>query len=153
MIKFFFRFAEIVTTALIAMIRREISAVSAARRATIKRLLAPRTHNYPLKRKFGVFNIDTDVAGVTATPSGGSTNVTEGGATDTVQVALNTRPAPGNQVVISVQPQPQLDLGAGAGNAIELTFDTNNWNTPQIVTVGAPDNSSKARTPRSSAIA
>jgi hypothetical protein len=84
-------------------------------------------------------NVDTDVAGVTVTPTGGSTDVTEGGATDTVQVALNTRPAPGNIVVITVQPQPQLDVGAGPGTAIQLTFDTNNWNTPQNVTVGAND--------------
>lgn len=84
-------------------------------------------------------NIDTDVAGVTVTPTGGTTSVTEGGATDTVQVVLNTRPAPGNVVIIIVQPQPQLDVGAGSGTAIQLTFDTNNWNTPQVVTVSAPD--------------
>lgn len=85
-------------------------------------------------------NIDTDVAGVTVTQTGGMTSVTEGGATDTVQVVLNTRPAPGNVVVVTVQPQPQLDLGDGAGNPIQLTFDTNTWNTPQTVTVSAPDN-------------
>lgn len=84
-------------------------------------------------------NIDTDIAGVTVTPTSGTTDVTEGGASDTVQIVLNTRPAPGNVVVITVQPQPQLDVGAGAGEAIQLTFDTNNWNVPQTVTVSAPD--------------
>jgi hypothetical protein len=84
-------------------------------------------------------NIDTDIAGVTITPTGGSTNVTEGGATDTVDVVLNTKPAPGNQVVVTVQPQPQLNVGAGPGTAIQLTFDTNNWNTPQTITVSAND--------------
>lgn len=82
-------------------------------------------------------NVDNDVVGVSITETGGSTSVTEGGASDTVQVVLNTQPEPGNVVVINVQPQSQLNAGNGAGTPRQLTFTNANWNTPQAVTVNA----------------
>lgn len=87
-----------------------------------------------------IINVDDDTPSFTVTETGGSTDVTEGGATDTVSVVITTQPAPGNEVVISAQPQFQLDLGAGAGTGVLLTFDETNWNVPQSLTVTAVDN-------------
>jgi len=68
--------------------------------------------------------------GVVISQSGGTTAVTEGGATDTYTVVLATQP--GNDVIVSVTPTTQV----GATPA-SLTFTTANWNTPQTVTVTA----------------
>ncbi|MCL4207830.1 MAG: hypothetical protein KJ000_35540, partial [Pirellulaceae bacterium] len=76
-------------------------------------------------------------AGLVIVETGGSTAVTEGGATDTYSIALNSQPL-GN-VIVTVTPNAQLDLGAGAGMAISLTFTQANWNVPQLVTVTAVD--------------
>lgn len=86
-------------------------------------------------------NVDNDVVGVSITETSGSTNVTEGGASDTVQVVLNTQPEPGNVVVVNVQPSSQLNVGTGAGSVRQLTFTNANWNTPQAVTINASDDS------------
>ncbi len=76
-------------------------------------------------------------AGVTITQSGGTTDVTEGGATDTYTIVLNTQPT--GMVTVTVTPDAQLDLGAGAGVAVTRVFDSVNWATPQVVTVTAFD--------------
>jgi xanthine/CO dehydrogenase XdhC/CoxF family maturation factor len=82
--------------------------------------------------------IDNDVAGVTITPSGGSTSIDEEGPTsDTYTIVLNVRPT--SDVVATVKPDAQTDLGSGAGIAVTLTFTPVNWNTPQSVTVTAID--------------
>lgn len=78
-----------------------------------------------------VVNVDNDTAGVTVTQTGGSTTVTEGGATDTFTVVLNSRPASGS-VVVALSPGSQLTLSAPT-----LTFTTGNWNSAQSVTVTA----------------
>lgn len=76
---------------------------------------------------------DNDAAaGVTITQSGGSTNVTEGGATDTYTVVLDT--APTSDVTISLNPDSQVSL-----NHSFLVFTPANWNIPQTVTVTAVD--------------
>jgi hypothetical protein len=80
---------------------------------------------------------DNDVAGVSVTQTGGTTQVTEGGATDTFTVVLNTQPIA--NVTINVTPDGQLDLGGGPGVAVALMFTTANWQTPQPVTVSAVD--------------
>jgi hypothetical protein len=71
-------------------------------------------------------------AGVTLTQSGGSTNVTEGGATDTYTVVLNT--APTANVTITINPGTQVTVAPAT-----LTFTPANWNTAQTVTVTAVD--------------
>src|SRR5581483_8338871 len=71
-------------------------------------------------------------AGVTVTQSGGSTNVTEGGATDSYTVALNT--APTANVTITINPGTQLTVAPAT-----LTFTPANFSTPQTVTVTAID--------------
>ena len=61
-----------------------------------------------------------------------SINVTEGGATDTVNVSLATKPA--GAVFITPQPDAHLKVTPAF-----LTFDQNTWNTPQTFTVSAVD--------------
>ena len=68
--------------------------------------------------------------GVTVTESGGSTAVTEGGATDTYTVVLTSEPT-GN-VTITPAPGSQLTVSPAS-----LTFTASNWNVPQTVTVTA----------------
>ncbi len=71
------------------------------------------------------------------TESGGGTEVTEGGATDTFTVALATEPTGDVDVIFT--PDAQLDLGGGGATAITLTFTSANFDTPQTVTVTAVD--------------
>ncbi len=80
---------------------------------------------------------DNDSPGVSISQSGSSTDVTEGGNTDTYTVVLTT--APSANVIVTVTPDAQTDLGAGAGIAINLTFTAANWNAPQTVSVAAVD--------------
>jgi hypothetical protein len=84
-------------------------------------------------------NQDNDTAGVTVSETGGSTNVMEGGSTDSFTVVLNSQPASGNVVVVDLQPDSQVDLGNGPGVATQLTFTNANWNVPQSVIVAATD--------------
>jgi hypothetical protein len=71
-------------------------------------------------------------AGVTVTQSGGTTSVTEGGATDTYTVVLNS--APTANVTIALSPGTQVAVAPAT-----LTFTAANWNTAQTVTVTAVD--------------
>ncbi|WP_201864484.1 malectin domain-containing carbohydrate-binding protein [Microvirga soli] len=69
-------------------------------------------------------------AGVKVTQTGGSTAATEGGATDTFTVALNSPPAA--NVTISVNGTADV-----TGSPTTLTFTPGNWSTAQTVTVTA----------------
>ncbi len=64
------------------------------------------------------------------TESGGSTDVTEGGATDTFTVVLQTQPT--SDVVFDIVSQ---DPGAATVSSSTLTFTNSNWDTPQTITV------------------
>ncbi|AFY48280.1 putative extracellular nuclease [Nostoc sp. PCC 7524] len=75
---------------------------------------------------------DNDNAGVTITPSGRSTDVTEGGATDTYTVVLNGQPT--SNVTININTGSQLTT-----SPTTLTFTPQNWNIAQVVTVTAVD--------------
>lgn len=79
-------------------------------------------------------NYDNDIAGVTISESGSTTNVTEGGATDTYTVVLNTQPTA--NVTINVNGGAQTSVSPNS-----LTFTNSNWNTPQTVTVTAINDS------------
>jgi hypothetical protein len=74
---------------------------------------------------------DNDVAGVTLSKT--SATVTEGGATDSYTVVLNTEPTSTVQVVLS-SPSAQFTLSTST-----LTFATSVWNIPQSVTLMAVD--------------
>ncbi len=81
---------------------------------------------------------DNDTAGVTINESGGTTAVSEQGATtDSYTVVLKTPPS--SDVTVTVMPDAQTSVGGGAGVAINLTFATGDWNLPQTVTVTAVD--------------
>ena len=70
--------------------------------------------------------------GVSIVQSGGNTNVTEGGATDSYTVVLSTQPTA--NVTITISPDSQITT-----SATTLTFTTANWNVAQTVTVTAVD--------------
>ena len=90
-----------------------------------------------------VVNIeDNDVPGITVTESGGSTAVTEGGATDSFTVVLKTEPNQGvgsdGKVYITITVADVVDeTTVNGGGAVTLTFTTANWNTAKTVTVVA----------------
>ncbi|MCK5522439.1 MAG: ExeM/NucH family extracellular endonuclease, partial [Thiomargarita sp.] len=72
-------------------------------------------------------------ASIIITPTSGS-NVTEGGATDSFDVVLNTQPT--NEVTITVSPDSQTTVDKET-----LTFTDGHWNTVQTVEVTAVDDS------------
>ena len=74
--------------------------------------------------------ITSTAPGVTISQSGGSTAVTEGGATDTYTVVLTGEPTA--NVTITPSPDSQLTVSPPS-----LTFTTSNWSTPHTVTVTA----------------
>ncbi len=70
--------------------------------------------------------------GITVTQSGGTTNVTEGGATDDLSVVLIAPPTA--DVVVTLVPNAQVSVSPAT-----LTFTSANWNIAQSVTVTAVD--------------
>ena len=70
--------------------------------------------------------------GVSIVQSGGTTAVTEGGATDSYMVALNAQPTA--DVTLAIDAGTQLSTSSTL-----LTFTPLNWNVPQSVTVTAID--------------
>ncbi len=74
---------------------------------------------------------DNDVAGVTMTESVGSTVVAEGGATDSFTVVLTSQPTSTVQIAFTTSTEG-VTLSAMA-----LNFTSENWSTPQTVTVTA----------------
>ena len=74
---------------------------------------------------------------MSVTQSGGSTDVTEGGATDTLSVVLTG--APSADVTVTLTPDGESDLGSGVGAPHVLTFTTSDWDQVQVVTVTAND--------------
>jgi len=73
-------------------------------------------------------------AGIVLTESGGSTAVTEGGATDSYSIALATQPTA--SVTITATPNAQVSVSPAS-----LTFTTSNWATPQNISVTAVNDS------------
>ena len=80
---------------------------------------------------------DNDTVGVTIAESGGTTDVTEGGAADSYTVVLDSVPTA--NVDVTVTPDSQTDLGGRPGTTIVLTFTPANALTPQPVNVTAVD--------------
>ena len=74
-------------------------------------------------------------AGVKISESGGSTDVTEGGATDTYDVVLLSQPLTGTTVTITIATTD----GQTTTTPTSLIFDENDWDTPQTVIVTAVD--------------
>jgi hypothetical protein len=82
--------------------------------------------------------IDNDLGSVVITETGGGTQVTEGGATDTYQIAL--LPAPAESVEITVTADSQVEVSDDDGgtfvSTLVLSFTDG---TPQTITVRAVD--------------
>jgi len=75
---------------------------------------------------------DNDFPGVTITQSGGTTDVAEGGATDSYAVVLKS--APTANVTVNITSGLQLNVAPAS-----IVFTSTNWNTPRTVTVTAVD--------------
>lgn len=75
---------------------------------------------------------DNDTVGVTVAESGGTTAVTEGGATDSFTVVLTSQPTA--DVTITVTGGSQAGVPPTT-----LTFTASDWNVPKTVTVTAVD--------------
>ncbi|MEG4110181.1 Calx-beta domain-containing protein, partial [Microcoleus sp. S13_C5] len=87
-----------------------------------------------------VTNTDNDTPGVTVTQSAGSTEVTEGGITDTYTLQLNTLPTSNVDITVTADAQAEVSLdGTNFAATQTLTFTNVNGQTPQTVTVRAVD--------------
>lgn len=83
---------------------------------------------------FLIDNVSMRSLGAVVVESGGSTSVTEGGATDTYTIRLETPPASPHAVRIDVLPEPGVSVSPAV-----LFFNTGNFAVPQTVTVTAVD--------------
>ncbi|MGB3535318.1 MAG: hypothetical protein WBA13_17605 [Microcoleaceae cyanobacterium] len=84
---------------------------------------------------FGTSDQTGIMPGITLTETNGSTEVEEGGATDTYQITLDSQPT--DDVVVNITSD-----GESTTDQATLTFNSSNWNTPQTVTVEAVDDGS-----------
>ncbi len=89
-------------------------------------------------------------AQVVIAQSGSSTEVEEGGATDTYTIVLRSQPTA--EVTATATPDAQTDLGNGPGVPVDFTFTPGNWFAPQVVTVTAVDDLLLEGTPHPSQI-
>jgi hypothetical protein len=78
-------------------------------------------------------------AGVNVVQSGGSTAVTEGGAGDSLTVALASQPTANVTVTVSGNADLRVASGGTPAASTALTFTAANWATPQTVSVSAVD--------------
>ena len=96
--------------------------------------------NYPTSLNISDVTVnitDNDVPGVVVTPTGGSTEITEGGATDSYDLALITAPAGAVEVTINADSQGQVSLD-GSSFSSSVVFSLSDT-TPQTITVRAVD--------------
>ncbi|MFA6475056.1 MAG: DUF2341 domain-containing protein [Patescibacteria group bacterium] len=91
-----------------------------------------------------VTNTDNDTAGVTITETSGSTGVTEGGATDTYAVVLNTEPTAN----VTITATGNADVSVSD----PLVFTSANWSTSQNITVTAANDSLDETSPETATI-
>jgi CSLREA domain-containing protein len=117
------------TTTLIATINGD--AVVEANETFVINLTAPGNATISDNQGQGTITND-DTAGIVLTQSAGSTDVTEGGATDSYTLVLTSQPT--NNVSIALNPGTQVTVATSP-----VVFTTMNWNTPQTVTVTAVD--------------
>jgi RTX calcium-binding nonapeptide repeat (4 copies) len=104
---------------------------------------------------------DNDAPGVRVLESNGSTDVVEGGDSDSYQLVLTSAPAAGETVTVNAVAEPSRTDGGGGTNglrsftqtvlvstdnvhfglSVPVTFDNTNWSTPRTIYVKAVDNS------------
>ncbi|MBN1125358.1 MAG: hypothetical protein JXA82_10145 [Sedimentisphaerales bacterium] len=80
---------------------------------------------------------DNEAPDVRISETDGSTVVSEAGDMDTYLVWLLFPPTDPVTVTIMADEQVTVDTGAGPGSSATLIFTQNNWDQPQVVTVGA----------------
>ncbi|MDH5718046.1 MAG: T9SS type A sorting domain-containing protein, partial [Spirochaetia bacterium] len=81
---------------------------------------------------------DNDAAAVTITELGGTTDVTEAGATDTYTAVLTAKPL--SDVTLSIAfDTAQVTINGSSTSPQTLTFTSANWSAAQTVTVAAVD--------------
>ncbi|MEI7701354.1 MAG: hypothetical protein WCK86_16260, partial [Planctomycetia bacterium] len=89
--------------------------------------------------------VDDDQAGVQILKSGDGNQVSEGGSTDTYSVMLTGAPSANVTVTVTVDGDNQLLVRTSSvdpfGTTKTLTFTPTNWNTPQVVTIQAVEDS------------
>ncbi len=80
------------------------------------------------------------IEGTTAliTESDGSTEVEEGGVSDSYEIKLSETPS-ANVTITATPVDSEIDIGNGAGGSIDLVFTAGDWDTAQTVTVSAID--------------
>ncbi|MHC4876833.1 MAG: hypothetical protein ACYTGL_10070 [Planctomycetota bacterium] len=81
-----------------------------------------------------VTTTDNDVAGFTVVETDGETSVNESGRTDSFSIVLTAQPTETVFLDLSSNDSAQLSLSESV-----LTFDSDNWDVPQSVTVAAID--------------
>ncbi|MEM7332363.1 MAG: hypothetical protein AAF490_09735 [Chloroflexota bacterium] len=81
--------------------------------------------------------LNDDLASVAVT-NAANLIVTEDGATDDYAVVLTSQPT--EPVMVTIAGNGRLNYGNGDGVSQTLTFTTNNWDVPQMVTVTAVEN-------------
>lgn len=92
-----------------------------------------------------VENMDNDTVGVTITESDGSTTVSEAGFTDTYTLVLATEPTFDVTVEITADSQSTVSTSS-------IIFSTENWDTPQTITVTADNDNIDEDSPHTSTI-
>ena len=83
--------------------------------------------------------LDNDVPGILLTESGSSTQVSEGGTTDSYTLVLETQPT--DNVTITLSPNSQITL-----DQTQVVFTPDNWDVPQTVTITAVDDTTAEAT-------
>lgn len=91
-----------------------------------------RYNNAPLPDVTAVVTDNDTGSRIVIATTGGTTEVTENGATDTINVSLAGPAAPSGNVVVNLVSTGQVIL-----SPTSLTFNNTNWTTPQVVTVTA----------------
>ncbi len=87
-------------------------------------------------KSIGVAINDNDVKGATLTVPVGGVSTTEGGASGSYSIRLNSEPSSAVAVTLSFSPQIQIN---GANAPVVFTFTPANWNTAQTAAVAAVD--------------
>lgn len=81
--------------------------------------------------------LDNDQASVVITPSGNSTDVTEGGGSDGYSLALSSQPTA--NVVLTIGFANSQDSSQVSLSRQTLSFTPSNWDSPQVVQITAVD--------------
>ena len=94
------------------------------------------------EKTVAVTNVDDDIPGITVAAPAVPLVTSEGGATSTFSVRLNTEPVGTVTVPVTTGSAAEGLLSAGAQNGlalVSLTFTAADWSDPQIVTVKGQD--------------